>query len=89
LFGAYSQPRAHREMGTQDMFRSRLDQIINMSHEHVKLSKSVSWDLIEQKCSEVYAEGAGYAALAHEANGGLASSNTLLISLTRSCATAG
>ena len=52
-------PRAHREMGTQDMFRSRLDQIINMSHELVKLSKSVSWDLIEQKCSEVYAEGPG------------------------------
>ena len=28
-------PRERRETGTQDLFRSRLDQIINMNHEEV------------------------------------------------------
>lgn len=35
-------PRERRETGTQDLFRSRLDQIINMNHELVRLAKTVS-----------------------------------------------
>ena len=34
-------PRERRETGAQDMFRSRLDQIINMKHELVKLAQAV------------------------------------------------
>jgi transposase, IS5 family len=34
-------PRERRETGTQDLFRSRLDQIINMNHELVRLAKTV------------------------------------------------
>ena len=52
-------PRERRETGAQDMFRSRLDQIINMKHELVTLSKTVSWSFIEEKCGEVYADGPG------------------------------
>lgn len=41
------------------MFRSRLDQIINLKHELVTLAKTVSWSFIEERCGEVYADGPG------------------------------
>ena len=34
-----SRPREKRETGEQDLFRSRLDQIINMKHELVRLAQ--------------------------------------------------
>jgi len=52
-------PRERRETGEQDLFRSRLDQIINMNHELVRLAKAVSWEAIEAKCGEVYSDGPG------------------------------
>jgi IS5 family transposase len=52
-------PRERRETEAQDMFRSRLDQIINLKHALVTLSKTVSWSFIETKCGEVYADGPG------------------------------
>ncbi len=52
-------PRRHVETGAQDIFRSRLNQIINLKHELVALSKTVSWSFIEGKCGEVYADGPG------------------------------
>ena len=45
--------RQRREKGEQDLFRSRLDQIINMNHELVKLATAMSWSFIETKCGEV------------------------------------
>jgi IS5 family transposase len=50
-------PRERRETDEQDLFRSRLDQIINLNHELVKLAKTISWGFIESKCGEVYAVG--------------------------------
>ena len=35
-------PRQRRETDEQDLFRSRLDQIISMKHELAKLAKTVS-----------------------------------------------
>ncbi len=35
-------PRERCETGEMDLFRSRLDQIINMNHELVRLAKTVS-----------------------------------------------
>ena len=52
-------PRERRETGEMDLFRSRLDQIINMDHELVRLAKTVSWEAIEAWCSEVYSDGPG------------------------------
>ena len=46
-------PRERRETGEQDLFRARLDQIINMSHELVKLAKAISWRFIEERCGAV------------------------------------
>ncbi len=65
-------PRDRRETGAQDMFRSRLDQIINLKHELVTLSKTVSWSFIEGKCGEVYADGPGMPPLPTRLMAGLA-----------------
>ena len=65
-------PRERRETGAQDMFRSRLDQIINMKHELVKLAKAVSWSFIETKCGSVYADGPGMPPLPTRLMAGLA-----------------
>ncbi len=65
-------PRERRETGVQDMFRSRLDQIINLKHELVTLSKAVSWSFIETKCGEVYVDGPGMPPLPTRLMAGLA-----------------
>ena len=52
-------PRERRETGEMDLFRSRLDQIINMNHELVGLAEAVSWEAIEARCGEAYSDGPG------------------------------
>ncbi|MGY3361846.1 hypothetical protein ACVWZK_008509 [Bradyrhizobium sp. GM0.4] len=37
-------PKKHRTTGSGDLFRARLDQIINMKHELVQLVGKVDWD---------------------------------------------
>ena len=54
------------------MFRSRLDQIINLNHALVKLAKTVSWGAIEAKCGEVYTQGPGMPPLPTRLMAGLA-----------------
>jgi IS5 family transposase len=39
-------PRERRETGVMDLFPSRLDQIINMNHELLRLAKTLSWEAI-------------------------------------------
>jgi len=39
-----------------DLFRSRLDQIINMRHELVKLARQIDWNFFEQRFSPLYTE---------------------------------
>jgi transposase, IS5 family len=65
-------PRERRERSEQDLFRSRLDQIINMDHELVKLAKAISWRFIEERCGEVYADGPGMPPLPTRLMAGLA-----------------
>ena len=38
-----SKPREHLDGGEQDLFRSRLDQILNMNHELVRLAQTIDW----------------------------------------------
>jgi hypothetical protein len=42
-------PRERRESGEQDLFRSRLDQVINMDHALVKLGRAIDWGFLEEK----------------------------------------
>jgi hypothetical protein len=45
--------------GEQDLFCSRLDQIIAMSHPLVVLAKAIDWRFLEQKFNAVDADDAG------------------------------
>jgi IS5 family transposase len=63
-------PRECRESGAQDLFRARLDQIINMKL--VKLARTVSWRFIEEKCGAVYSDGPGMPPLPTRLMAGLA-----------------
>lgn len=65
-------PRERRERGEQDLFRSRLDQIINMDHELVRLAKAIAWRFIEERCGEVYSDGPGMPPLPTRLMAGLA-----------------
>ena len=42
-------PRERRGTGEQDLFRSRLDQIIDMKHALVKLARSIDWQFLVGK----------------------------------------
>jgi transposase, IS5 family len=65
-------PRERRETGEQDLFRSRLDQIINMDHELVRLAKTIAWSFIEERCGVVYSDGPGMPPLPTRLMAGLA-----------------
>ena len=51
-------PQERRETGEQDLFRSRLDQIIDMKHSLVKLAHATDWRFLEEKFGAVYQDGA-------------------------------
>jgi transposase, IS5 family len=65
-------PRERRESGEQDLFRSRLDQVINMDHALVKLARTIDWRFLEEKFGAVYAEGTGRPPLPTRLMAGLA-----------------
>lgn len=63
-------PRERLETGEQDLFRSRLDQIINMKHELVRLAQAIDWSVLEAR--DVYSDGAGMPPLPTRLMAGLA-----------------
>ena len=60
------------QSGQSDLFRARLDQIINMQHELVKLAHAISWRFIEERCGAVYSDGPGMPPLPTRLMAGLA-----------------
>ena len=67
-----SRPREKRETGEQDLFRSRLDQIINMKHELVRLAQAIDWPALEARFGAVYSDGPGMPPLPTRLMAGLA-----------------
>jgi len=65
-------PQERRETGEQDLFRARLDQIIDMKHALVKLARTIDWRFLESRFGEVYREGAGQPPLPTRLMAGLA-----------------
>jgi len=65
-------PRERRESGEQDLFRSRLDQVINMDHALVKLARTIDWRFLEGKFAAVYKDGPGQPPLPTRLMAGLA-----------------
>src|SRR3981081_816549 len=65
-------PRERRESGEQDLFRSRLDQVINMDHALVKLARTIDWRVLEEKFGAGYKDGGAQPPLPTRLMGGLA-----------------
>jgi len=65
-------PRERRESGKQDLFRSRLDQIIDLNHPLARLARSLDWRFLEERFGAVYSEGPGQPPLPTRLMAGLA-----------------
>jgi IS5 family transposase len=49
-------PRATQNSGSDDLFRARLDQIIDMRHELVRLAGAIDWDWIDGELAERFSD---------------------------------
>ena len=49
-------PKKHKSTGSNDLFRARLDQIINLKHELVLLAGNIDWDWIDGEIAPLYSE---------------------------------
>ena len=65
-------PRVRRDTGQTDIFRARLDQIINLDHELVRLGHLIDWSFLEARCGEVYTDAPGQPPLPTRLMAGLA-----------------
>src|SRR5258707_6300531 len=65
-------PKERRETGQSDLLRSRLDAIIDMGHPLVKLSRTIDWSFLEQRCGPVYEDKPGRPPLPTRLMAGLA-----------------
>jgi transposase, IS5 family len=81
-----SQPRDDRQ---DDLFRSSLEQIINLRHPLVRLAAEINWDFLAKRFSSVCRVGPGQPPLPTRLWPDCSSSNICTISLTRRCATGG
>ena len=70
--GFAMRPRERRETSEQDLFRSRLDQIIDMNHALVKLARTIDWRFLEAKFGAVYTDKPGQPPLPTRLMAGLA-----------------
>jgi len=65
-------PLERRETGEQDLFRSRLDQIIDLKHPLVALGRTVDWGFLEREFGAVYTDDPGRPPLPTRLMAGLA-----------------
>jgi IS5 family transposase len=65
-------PRERRETGKQDLFRSRLDQIIDLNHALARLGRTIDWGFLEERFGAVYSDGPGQPPLPTRLMAGLA-----------------
>ena len=65
-------PKERRESGEQDLFRSRLEQIIDLDHALVQLARAIDWRFLEEKFGTVYSDKPGHPPLPTRLMAGLA-----------------
>jgi transposase, IS5 family len=65
-------PKERRESGEQDLFRSRLDQIIDLDHALVRLARTINWRFLEEKFGAAYSDKPGHPPLPTRLMAGLA-----------------
>ncbi len=71
-----------------DLFRARLDQIINMTHELVQLAAKLDWDWIDEQIAPLYSNR-GRPGIETRSSLGCCCSSAFLAGQTRPCANAG
>src|SRR5215203_3608225 len=49
-------PKKHETTRSGDLFRARLDQIINLKHELAQLAGAIDWDWIDREIAPLYSE---------------------------------
>ena len=49
-------PKQHKTTGSNDLFRARLDQIINLKHELAQLAAKVDWGFIDGEIAPLYSD---------------------------------
>src|SRR6187401_2336941 len=49
-------PKKHEATKSGDLFRARLDQIINLKHELAQLAGAIDWDWIDGEIAPLYSE---------------------------------
>ena len=52
-------PRERQAVGQHDLFRARLDQILDMRHAKVVLAEAIDWQFLSEKLGDVYNDGPG------------------------------
>jgi hypothetical protein len=55
----FIKPKERRDSGAQDLFRARLDQILDPNHALVKLARQIDWRFLEEQFGAVYTDGPG------------------------------
>jgi len=65
-------PRERRESGQNDLFRARLDQIVDLGHPLAKLAQAIDWRFLEARFGAAYSDRAGHPPLPTRLMAGLA-----------------
>ncbi len=66
------QPKERQVTGQIDLFRARLDQIVDPQHPLVRLARAIDWHFLETRLGSVYEDGPGRPPLATRLMAGLA-----------------
>ena len=53
-------PKERRDSGQNDLFRARLDQIVDMSHPLARLTATIDWRFLEERFGAVYSDKPGH-----------------------------
>ena len=65
-------PKERRETGQSDLFRARLDQIVDLAHPVAKLARAIDWGFLEEQFGAVYTDEPGRPPLPTRLMAGLA-----------------
>src|ERR671913_2325875 len=65
-------PNERRQSGQSDLFRARLDQIVDLDHPVVKLAAAIDWGFLEEQFGAVYTDDPGRPPLPTRLMAGLA-----------------
>ena len=65
-------PKERRDGGQRDLFRARLEQIVDMKHPLAKLAAVIDWGFLEKTFGAVYTDGPGHPPLPTRLMAGIA-----------------